>query len=102
MSEPQVWVLIGVFGTAMFGVLGLIVPLNNRNTQSLIDGLRGELKGEINSLRSEVTGEINSLRSEMNSRFETVNSRFESVDLKLEHLGRDVSYLMRREFGATD
>ena len=47
MTEPQVWVLIGVFGAAMFGVLGLIIPLVNRSTHSLIGELRGEVIGEL-------------------------------------------------------
>ena len=112
MTEPQVWVLIGVFGAAMFGVLGLIIPLVNRSTHSLIGELRGEVIGEMKTFRSDMRGEISELRSDMRGEISNIrgeiselrsdmNRRFESVDIKLEHLDRDVSYLMRREFGTT-
>ena len=73
MTEPQVWVLIGVFVVAMFGVPGLVVPLINRATRNAIGELRGEMLGG-----------------------------FKAVDVKLDHLDRDVSALMRREFGTPD
>lgn len=137
LNEPQVWAVIGVFAAAMFGTLGLIVPLINRGTRDAINGLRGEMIGQIEGLRAEVRGEIgginaqfaglrhemDSLRGEMGSlrgemgslrgEMETLrgevsglraemNSRFEAVGVQLTHLDRDVSFLMKREFGATD
>lgn len=74
MTEPQSWVLIGVFVTIMLGGMTLMTTLINRATTSAIDGLRGE---------------VNGLRGEM-------NARFESVEHRIAHLDRDVTALVRR------
>ena len=87
LTEPQVWVLMGVFATAIFGMLGWQTVSFNRTLTSAIDGLRGELKGEIKALRAE-----------MNGRFEVLEIRMGAQDAKLEALDRDVQALTRRVF----
>lgn len=81
MTEPQVWVLIGVFAASMFGLIGIVTT-----------GFSRLLRSEIGGLRAEIGGEIGSLRAEM-------NARFEGVDRRLDYLDRDVQLLMKREFG---
>jgi hypothetical protein len=70
MTEPQVWVLIGVFATAIFGMLTWQTISFNRALKTSIDSLR-----------------------------EVMDARFASVDAKLDGLDRDVQALTRHVFG---
>ena len=70
MNEPQVWTLIGVFGTALFGMLTLMSTMSVRT-----------LRTEIGSLRTEMQAEFASVRTE------------------IKYLDRDVQALSRRVFG---
>jgi hypothetical protein len=70
MTEPQVWVLIGVFATAVFGMLTWQTISFNRALKTSIDSLR-----------------------------EVMNARFDTVDSKIEALDRDVQALTRHVFG---
>ena len=70
MNEPQVWTLIGVFGTALFGMLTLMSTMFVRT-----------LRTEIGSLRTEMQAEFASVRTE------------------IKYLDRDVQALSRRVFG---
>ena len=81
MTEPQIWVLIGVFAAANFGMMGIITTSFNRNLHTAMAGLRGELMGEIKALRHEM------------------NARFETMDVKFAALDKDVQALMRHAFG---
>ncbi|WP_309708143.1 hypothetical protein [Pseudolysinimonas sp.] len=70
VTEPQVWVLIGVFATAVFGMLTWQTISFNRALKSSIDGLAARIDG-----------------------------RFAAVDAKLDGLDRDVQALTRHVFG---
>jgi hypothetical protein len=70
MTEPQVWVLIGVFTTAIFGMLTWQTISFNRALRTSIDSLR-----------------------------EVMNARFDTVDTRMEALDRDVQALTRHVFG---
>lgn len=54
MNEPQVWVLIGVFATAIFGMIGIVTTSFNRTVTTAVGGLR----------------------ETMDARFETMDARF--------------------------
>lgn len=102
MTEPQGWVLIGIFATLMLGGMTLMTTLINRATASAIGGLRGEvggLRGEIDGLRGETRSAIDGLRHEMTARFEAVDARFDSVNTRLDHIDKDVTGLMKRAWG---
>ena len=71
-NEPQIWTIIGVFASALFGMLGFLMT----------------------SFTRAIKTELSSLRSEMNVRFDALTGR-------LEHIDRDVQFLMKREFGET-
>ena len=107
MTEPQVWVLIGVVGAAMFGMITIVAVSFTRTLTAAIGGVRSEIAG----LESGLRGEISGLRESMNARFESINARFELVDArfeamdakfsgKFEVLDRDIQALSRRVFGA--
>ena len=73
MTEPQVWVLMGIFATAVFGMLGWQTVTFNRT--------------------------IESLRRELQAFRESFDAKFDVVNHKIDGLDRDVQLLMRREFG---
>lgn len=70
LTEPQTWVLIGIFGAAIFSTIGLQTASFNRN----------------------LTTAISSLRESMESKFEATNAKIDTLD-------RDVQALARRVFG---
>lgn len=47
MNEPQVWTLIGVFATGMFGMIAVVTSMFTRVLRTEIGGLRAEMTGEI-------------------------------------------------------
>jgi hypothetical protein len=77
MTEPQVWVLIGVFAAAIFGMFTIVSTLFLRI-----------LRAEVGSIR----GEIGGLRAEMNGRFDKLEQRVDGID-------RDVQALVKHTFG---
>lgn len=83
MTEPQGWVLIGVFATIMIGGFTLSTTMLTRTMNA---GFRA----------------VDARFEAVDARFEAVDARFETVNAKLEHLDRDVSALMKREFGIPD
>ena len=88
LTEPQVWVLIGVFAASTFGMIGIVTSSFNRNLTAAISGVRSEIDG---------------LRQTMNARFESMDARFEALDAKFtskfEILDRDIQALSRHVFG---
>ncbi|WP_353988404.1 hypothetical protein [Ruicaihuangia caeni] len=76
-TEPQVWVLIGVFAAGLFGMLTLLSTMFVKLVQNGFDSLRSELRSEIRALS------------------ESMNRRFDYLD-------RDVQALTRRVFGDPD
>jgi hypothetical protein len=82
VTEPQVWVLIGVFATAIFGMIGIVTTSFNRTLTTAVGGIR----------------------ETMEARFETIDARFEAMDAKFtgkfEVLDRDIQSLSRHVFGA--
>lgn len=81
MNELQVWTLIGVFSAAILGSLSFGFA-----------AFRNEMKNSVASLR----GELQAMRSELVTKME---SGFQTVNGRMDHLDRDVQYLMRKEFG---
>lgn len=95
LNEPQIWTLIGVFGTAMFGLIALVLT----SLRGQFASMRAEITTEIRGIRTEVTSEVGTLRIEMLAGFAVLGSRIDSLDNRLDHLDRDVQLLMNREFG---
>ena len=95
LTEPQIWVLIGVFAASAFGMIGIVTSSFNRNLAAAIGGVRSEIGG----VRSEIDG----LRQAMNARFESMDAHFETLDAKFtgkfEILDRDIQALSRHVFG---
>lgn len=95
VTEPQSWVLIGIFATIMLGGLTLSTNLIMRTVTASISGIEGRLAGRIDGLEGRIDGldtKIESLRGEMNARFDAMGTR-------IDHLDRDVAALSRRVRG---
>ncbi|HEU4849065.1 MAG TPA: hypothetical protein VFS93_01505 [Terrimesophilobacter sp.] len=77
LTEPQIWVLIGVFAAAIFSMIGIVMTSFTRTlTQSF----------------ARVDTRIDSFRDVMDARFEAMNVKFDLLD-------RDIQALSRRVFG---
>lgn len=74
MNEPQVWTLIGVFGAALFGMIGLITQVMWRS----------------------INTQFTSLRNEMMTEFASVHRETDSIRKDIEHLERDVQAITKR------
>lgn len=77
MTEPQVWTLIGVFATGLFGMMTLISTMFVRILRTEIGSVRTEIRTEIGSVRAEIQG----------------------VHQRLDRLDADVNALMKHAFG---
>lgn len=106
MTEPQVWVLIAVFATAIFSMIGIVSVSFTRTVTSAISGLEGRIGGveaRITGLDGRVDGQIQGLRGEIAGLRETMDARFDAMDAKFtgkfELLDRDIQALSKRVFG---
>lgn len=88
MTEPQVWVLIGVFTASIFGMLGIVTTNFTRTLNSAIGGLRDTMDAKFDTMDAKFEG----MRAE-------VNSKFDTIDVKLENMDRDIQALSRHVFG---
>lgn len=89
MTEPQVWMLLAAFVTALFGMLSFVTLSVTRTIRS-----------EMGSVRADLGAELGSLRAQLASNREVMDARFDAMNTKIDNLDRDVHLLMRREFGA--
>ena len=96
VTEPQVWVLIGIFGAAMFSIIGVQTASFNRNLTTSISALKDSMEGRFEALH----GELNGFKGEVNARFDAVNARIDVTNSKIDGLDRDVQALTHRVFGA--
>ena len=84
LTEPQVWALIAVFATAIFGMLSWQTVSVNRNLTIVWDSLRES---------------IESLGKIIDVRFATQDARLEVLERKLEDMDRDIQAISRHVFG---
>ncbi|MBX3086907.1 MAG: hypothetical protein KF742_00335 [Cryobacterium sp.] len=84
MTEPQVWVLMGIFATAVFGMLGWQTTSFNRNLIIVRDSLRESIESQ---------GKV------IDARFEALDSRIDRLERKVDDLDQDVQAISRRVFG---
>ncbi|MEO7123194.1 MAG: hypothetical protein ABI400_08790 [Lacisediminihabitans sp.] len=71
MTEPQVWVLIGVFAAAFFALIGIVTTNFNRTMDARFDAVRADL-----------------------------DAKFDVTNVKLENMVRDIQAISRQVFGA--
>lgn len=85
MTEPQVWVLIGVFAASIIGMMGWQTILFNRTLESSIGRVDAKIDAKFEIIEA---------------KFEVVEAKFEVVATKIDNLDRDVQALTRHVFGA--
>jgi hypothetical protein len=85
VTEPQVWVLIGVFAAAIFGMIGIVTTSFNRTLTASIGGLRDTMNAKFDAV---------------DAKFDAVDAKFETLNVKLEAMDRDIQALSRHIFGA--
>jgi hypothetical protein len=85
LTEPQVWVLIGVFAAAIFGMIGIVTTSFNRTLTASIGGLRDAMNAKFEAV---------------DAKFDAVDAKFETLSVKLEAMDRDIQALSRHIFGA--
>lgn len=83
-TEPQVWVVMGVFATAIFGMLTWQTISFNRALRTSVDALKDVIDARF---------------AVVDARFDAVTARFDAVDAKIDGLDRDVQALTRHVFG---
>lgn len=103
MTEPQVWVLVAAFSTAIFGMLALQGVSFNRVLKSSMDGLRTS----IDALREATDLKFVALEARFEARFTTLDGKIDALDGrvgalegKVDALDRDVQALTRHVFGS--
>lgn len=84
MTEPQVWVLMGIFATAIFGMLGWQTASFNRNLMIVRDSLRETMEAQ---------------NERFDARFAILEAKIENIEAKIENLDRDVQAIARHVFG---
>lgn len=77
MTEPQVWVLIGVFAAAFFSLIGIVTTNFNRTMVARFQT---------------VDARFESLETRIDAKFDIIN-------MKLENMDRDIQALSRHVFG---
>ena len=92
MTEPQGWVLIGLFAASTFGMIAIISVGFTRSLKAAIGGVRSEIAGLDSGLRGEISG----FREAMDAQFQAVDAKFSE---KFDVLHRDIQALSRRMFG---
>lgn len=84
MTEPQVWVLIGVFAAAFFALIGIVTTNFNRTMSARFETMDARFET-------------------MEARFEAmrmgVDAKFDVINTKLENMDRDIQALSSRVFG---
>ena len=103
LTEPQVWVLIGVFATAMFGMLSWQTASFHRALRTSIEGLDRSFSTRIDALRETIEvrfGAIDGRIGTIETRIGAVETRIGTLEDKIDDLDRDVQALTRHVFGA--
>jgi hypothetical protein len=77
LTEPQVWVLIGVFAAAFFGMIGIVTTNFNRTMNAKFETMEARFGA-------------------METR---VDTKFDIINVKLENMDRDIQALSRHVFG---
>ncbi|WP_240792225.1 MULTISPECIES: hypothetical protein [unclassified Salinibacterium] len=71
VTEPQVWVLIGVFAAAFFALIGIVTTNFHRTMEARFEALSARIDGKL-----------------------------DVMNLKLENMDRDIQALSRHVFGS--
>lgn len=90
MTEPQVWTLMGIFGTALLGMMALLSQFLWRGISSKFDAVDARFDA--------VDAKFDAIDQRFIDMERQMETRFDSVDKQIAHLDRDVQAVARRVF----
>lgn len=96
LTEPQVWVLIGVFSAAFFGLIGIVSTSLNRTMNARFEGMNYRFE----ALNSSMDSRFDAMEARFQSMEARVDSKFDIINMKLENMDRDIQALSRHVFGS--
>ena len=97
LDSLQVWAVIGTFAAGLFGMLGFLMTSIQRTIRTEIGAVTTEIGSEVGSVRSELGSFKDEFRVEIASLRQEMGVRFDAVSNRIDHLDRDVQFLMKRE-----
>ena len=100
LTEPQVWVLMGVFTTAIFGMLSWQTVSFNRNLTTSIDSIREVMGYRFEAMDSKLESVQAELRADIGAVRANLGAEIAGLSTKLDGLDRDVQALTRHVFGS--
>lgn len=95
LTEPQVWVLIGVFAAAFFGMIGIVTTNFNRTMNARF----GTMDARFESMGGIMDARFEAMEARFAAMESRVDAKFEIINIKLENMDRDIQALSRHVFG---
>ncbi len=106
MAESQVWVMMGIFATVMFSVIGVLHVMTARLIRAEIGGVQGELGGQLDGLRAEMRGGFEAVHHKIDAVESRLDAKIDSIEARLttriDALDKDMSAATRRLMGGSD
>lgn len=97
MTEPQVWTLMGIFGTALLGMMTLLSQFLWRGISSKFDSIDARFDA-VDARFDAVDAKFDAIDQRFIDMERQMETRFDSVDKQIAHLDRDVQAVARRVF----
>ncbi|MHA6670214.1 hypothetical protein ACX3O0_15240 [Homoserinimonas sp. A447] len=95
LTEPQVWVLIGVFAAAFFSLIGIVTTNFNRTMNARF----GTMDARFTALSEIMDARFEAMEARFTAMESRVDAKFEIINVKLENMDRDIQALSRHVFG---
>ncbi|MHA6694951.1 hypothetical protein [Homoserinimonas sp. A520] len=92
LTEPQVWVLIGVFASAFFG---MIAWQNTTFSRTLSTAIKSVEK-QVGSVGKQIEIQVGSVEKQIRSLHETMDTRMDRLHDQVTTLDRDVQAITAR------
>lgn len=102
VSDAQVWTVVGVLATALFGVIGALTWSVTRQTGMVMQVVRAEVGGlhaRVDAVVEQMRVGFASLERRMDGlerRMDGLEHRMDRLETRIDGLDRDVTWLMRR------
>jgi len=97
MTEPQTWVLLGIFATLMLGGFTVVTTSLSRVIRAEVGGLNAKFDARFDGIDAKFDG-IDAKFEGMNGRIDGLSARMDALEKRFDHLDRDVQAIMDRLF----
>jgi len=104
MTEPQTWVLLGIFATLMLGGFTVVTTSLSRVIRAEVGGLNAKFDARFDGIDAKFDGidakfdGIDAKFEGMNGRIDGLSARMDALEKRFDHLDRDVQAIMDRLF----